>query len=238
MADTGSSAGLGTAEVVEKKAPAKKKEEAVAKKEVLITPDFDDMDVLELTQKTDISLVFDPEDFPRLPSEVVSEFDYETKLRYFQAKKEADIIDRGNPITKIERTDPFGNAIERRLKIRERKGWHTTWLAPESVDGAKDVGYKNVRKQNKDKPEEKAGEETGEIIKLSVNGKAELYAMEVPEDLYQKHLKAISRMGLSRARTTKEDVQKAVEHHNRQARRKSQRVQVVEDSSEEGWSSV
>ena len=82
-----------------------------------------------------------------------------------------------------------------KLFLRLRKGWHQTWIDADDVEAVKDV-YAFIRKPAK--PEEEAGRESGEILKIREDRDHALVAMECPEALYQEHLKIMSAQSHSR----------------------------------------
>ena len=66
-----------------------------------------------------------------------------------------------------------------KLFLRPRKGWHQTWIDADDVEAVKDV-YAFIRKPAK--PEEEAGRESGEILKIREDRDHALVAMEASEN--------------------------------------------------------
>lgn len=214
---------------------AKVAEAPKVKKEVVVTMDTPEAEVLQLNLDTDVLLKFDSANFKRLPESIVRELRYENGKAYHIAL--GAVLNPRPDATKqkIDFSSPLDIGNERALEIRRRPGWHQCWIMGTQVNGNdgevdlyKEVGYKPVRKA---KENEKPGEESGEIVKRRDFGKAEMVAMEVPEELYQKHIHAKAMESVGKYKANKEQFLQNIEQENAKLRREA-RVRVVDDEGD------
>ncbi len=63
-----------------------------------------------------------------------------------------------------------------RHALEDRPGWHATWMIDENLVWAKSVGYREIR------------DEKGEVIDRSEGDKKFSRALEIPMEVYEKHL--------------------------------------------------
>lgn len=118
------------------------------------------------------------------------------------------------------------------VELRKRPGYHQTWLRAEDVERYKEVGYSNIQKPNSDpakyeKEIKRPGSETGEILRRSEGENKYIYAMEVPEELYQQHLNAVSALSHARYNSQADVLREYVAGTNRDV---GSRMEVIEDS--------
>lgn len=217
---------------------AKEKSEVVNKKEVVITVDNTEAEVLQYNLDKGVLMKFDLTNFKRLPDSVVKELRYENQKAYFIAEGAKRNPKFEAPPERPDFDSPLEIGREGALKIRERPGYHQCWVMGTLVSGNsgevemyKEVGYQPVRR--KKNPEEKPGEESGEIIKMHDFGKSELIAMEVKQELYDKHVQAMARKSVSKYKAMKEDFAKNVDNINRERPRQNAAV-VVDDEGDVG----
>lgn len=119
-------------------------------------------------------------------------------------------------------------------ELRERKGYHQTWLRGEDVERYKEVGYSNIRKPNADpakeaKEKKNPGSETGEILKRSEGENKWSYAMEVPLELYEQHLNAVSALSHAKYNSQADVLREYVAGTNRDV---GSKMEVIEDHSD------
>lgn len=210
------------------------------KKEVLITVDTTEGDVLKLNLDSGVLLKFDSEDFKELPESVVRELRYENQKAYFVAlgaKRNPRVEAQGKPEFDFE--SPLDAGAEEQNAIRKRKGWHQAWIMGKTVSGGegevemrKSLGYKVIRRPAAGKTE-LPGEESGDIVKRSDFGKSELVAMEIPDGIFQKHLEAMAKQSTASYMGMKRQFAKNVEVLNSR-RPKSSRVGIVDDEGDVG----
>lgn len=104
--------------------------------------------------------------------------------------------------------DPLGDYAKKKLEIRKRKGYHQTWKRPDELEEALQMGYRQVRKlssdQEKDGKKVTPGEESGEVKKIGKEDNPELIAMEIREEVYQRHLHAVAYKSRGRYKENKE----------------------------------
>ena len=213
---------------------------------VYITVDNSPEEVIRLDQSEDIVVEFDSARFLELDDETLDRLHRTTQRRYFeargaaQARKEASVRDREafdftdalvSPITGMA-----GDRIQKML--RPRRGWHQTVVGSSGgeVDDYKSRGYVFIREA---KGSEKPGEESGDIVKLRESGGMGsnvetnyLYAMEIPEDLYKRHITAMALKSRTKFKSHRDAMEMMTEEVNRGYGRKKDVVK-LEDFSEE-----
>lgn len=150
------------------------------------------------------TLVWDADSFPVLEEDTLRKLGHENRKRYFmtQAQSKVDRVRRQQAAAKgregsLEVWDPLEFQTHLTRDTRKRKGWHQTWIRGDQFDAKVTNGpYLVVRKPHKDYPNEAAGEETGEVLKVkegTVNGEDRvLIAVECLEDLYDQHIHAMA----------------------------------------------
>lgn len=215
---------------------AKATETVKSKREVVVTLDTSEAEVLQLDLDTDVLLKFDSANFKRLPESVVKELRYENGRAYHIALGAALNPRPDATKQRIDFSSPLDIGSERALEIRKRPGWHQCWIMGTQVNGNdgevdlyKEVGYRPVRKAKT--PNENPGEETGDIVKRRDFGKSEMVAMEVPEELYQKHIHAKALESVGKYKANKEQFYQNVEQENAKLRKEA-RVRVVDDEGD------
>lgn len=126
-------------------------------------------------------------------------------------------------------TSPFERG-DRNGMLRKRTRFHQTWINDVDVDYYKEVGYFLIRKA---KEGEKAGQESGEIIKRNEGKDRYQYAMEVSLDLYEQHMAAVVAKSHA-AYTSQSDVlRESVENTNRDLGSRMEVIEEREDYAEQ-----
>lgn len=208
---------------VKEEGKGKKVKEVVKKKGALETSvETSISEVLECV-KEGRDVVFYPESLVRIPGEVLLELPYKVAKEYEAAKEEA------GKQAKIEVLGILGNNARNRLKLRARRGWHQTWKRPDELDEALDNGYVVVREANKN---EAPGKETGEIKKIGNGEKVELIALEINQERYDNHLKAVRDRSVRAYKANKENVLDSVEQFNARVPDRNDRLIVRDDEGD------
>lgn len=199
--------------------------------------------ILQWNQDEGVVLVWDHSSFAELSDDVVSELRHKNRDNYYIAKGAYNVIkgdaDKVVEEGRISMSSPLMDTLgyhTKRLQIRKRQGFHQCWKRPDEIEYAKAAGYVVVRDLSEDqkkagKPVE-PGRENGEIKKLkrstrSGNVVDESVAMEVPMELYEKHLKAVSAMSKQRYRSIKDTFRAEAERVNSKFGGKGRYVDVV-----------
>ena len=184
--------------MAENKSNSSTENKAPAKRNIPVTSDWSEKDVLKWNKEEGVTLFFDPNSFVELSSEAANELSYYSAQSYFQAlhawkdKKRREEAEKADTFEDLKVRDPLSASTANEMKLRERRGYHQTWKRPDEIESAKRVGYSDIRKQKKGE-DKKPGYERGEVITIQDrNGEEELRAMEVPVDMYQQHLKVVS----------------------------------------------
>jgi hypothetical protein len=232
--------------------------QAPKRRNVPVTADWSEESVVQWGQEEGVTLFFDPNSFRELSQESVDKLDFYSAQSYWQAynawkeKKRQEEAQRPANYEDLKIKDPLSQAYTDKLKLRERRGWHQTWKRPDEVEAAKSVGYREIREQRKigkkDKDgnvvesyyeENEPGYEKGPVKKIMEDqGQEELIAMEVPEELYEQHLQAVSDRVKYKKGQAVEKAEEAADRASYQLGRKGG-VQVKDFSEDEGgWREV
>jgi hypothetical protein len=232
-----------TANTGKKKSNTTVKESSTVKRNVPITMDNSVDEVVELSRDDGVTLFFDPNSFLELPSDVVDMLGFYSAQSYFQAKNAAKSKEqeKGKRVAyqDLQVLDPLSNSPVHRTRIRKRRGFHQTWKRPDEVESAKEMGYKVVRKPNEKKGEEEPGYESGEVLEiLDGEGKVELVAMEIDQDIYDKHRDMIKMKSKYKKEGAIENLQELAERTSAEVGMKGA-VKVRDMSKDEGgWKDV
>lgn len=175
------------------------------------------------------AVFFDPDDLPILEQSDLAELPYRVVQEYLKAKAQRDSSKKSPG--GIEYVGMLGNTALRRLKIRPRRGYHQAWKRPDQLDDAKEMGYVMVRKPGKEG--EKAGAESGELLKLGPRDNPELLAMEIPEHLRKRYVEAVAQKSRGAYAANKEGFVRAVEEVNVRVPRGDKAV-IVDDERDVG----
>lgn len=216
--------------------------EAPKERGMIVVPvDIRPEDLLSLDEKDEVDLVFDPELMPDLDDEVLQKLSYVTKRAYFvawgagQRKREerARERDRKDKPPTLWVNDPLDVAQARRSKLlRPRKGWHQTTCRNDEFDEFMSVGYRVIR-QSKEGKDEAPGEETGEVLKVKEDEKITIIAVEIPEDVYHQHLRAVSYKSHARySHDVESTFREFVEGKNRDYATKKEQLEVISEFEE------
>jgi hypothetical protein len=190
---------------------------------VQVTIDMTEERLLQFNQDEKVRLVWDEDGFRELGEVIERQLSYDNLKSYLivkqkveaKAKKAVETITGFEP-AKLQLQD----WATYRLKIRERKGWHPYWASPGAdFDMRMALGvYKQVRKhkvdgQDKDlEPDVKAGEETGEVLKLlDGDNKVELVAMECRQEFYEEVVSDMSKQSVARFTNQNESFASTIE---------------------------
>lgn len=247
-----------------KKSQAKKKSNTSAEKQapkrrnIPVTADWSEEDVVQWNQEEGVTLFFDPNSFRELSQETIDQLGFYSAQSYWQAynvwkdRQRQEEAERPPSYEDLKIKDPLSQAYGDKLKLRERRGWHQTWKRPDEVEAAKEVGYQPIREQRKVKEKDKdgnviasyledrdPGHEKGQIKKIFQDqGQEELIAMEVPLELYNAHLQAVSDRVKYKKGQAVEKAEEAADRASYQLGRKGG-VQVKDFSEDEGgWREI
>lgn len=232
-----------------KKDNASTEKKAVKKRNVPVTSAWSEEDVLQWDQEEGVTLFFDPNSFVELSSETVDQLSFYSAQSYFQAKnawkerKAKEEAEKPVSFEDLKVGDPLSISGRSQLQLRERRGFHQTWKRPDEVEGAREVGYQFIRKNRKKDgatEENEPGKEKGEVIKImDEKGEPELYAMEVPLDLYDQHLQSVSDRVKYRKGEQVERVKEAADVANTKLRDKDAvKIRDFSNDSDEGWREI
>ena len=204
---------------------------------VQVLIDMDDERVLQFNSDDKVVLHWDESSFRELPTIVEKQLRYENLKAYTitqqkvkeKAQKAIGSIS-GFEVPRMKMQDIH----EYRLKVRERKGWHTYWAAPgPDFDMRMAIGaYHQVRKHKTKgdedlEPDVEPGYETGEVLKLlDGEGKVELIAMECPEEFYQDVINDMSSASVARYSKQEENFAQTIEEQVNVHVKKDQRMKV------------
>lgn len=172
------------------------------------------------------SIAFDPDDLPKLSDEELEPFPYSTVKAYKEAVSKVR-----KSVLKVDTLDTLGGDANAKLKLRKRRGFHQTWKRSDELDDALDKGYVVIREPKSDK--EAAGKETGPIKRIGKEDQAELIAMEVSQERYDNHVKAMTRKSREAYTSNKERFAGNVEQFNRNLP-KNDRMKVIDDEGDVG----
>lgn len=186
----------------------------------LITLDNSIKEVVELTEK-DVPMVFDHQSFLELPEEVIRNLSYQSRNNYFMARG-AKMAAKTAPIVKKRKIlDPLVDAItirHKRIQSRhynenDRKWFHQAWIDPKFVDSFKASGYRNVRhdSEGKDDP-------SGSIVQMMNGDTLEAVALEIPYEIYEEHLHAMSEKSRALYESSKDSVKEEASRNYRGVR--------------------
>jgi hypothetical protein len=168
--------------------------------------------IIEWSQSEE-KVVFDWHSLPELSQETLEQLREEDRNAYYaqigrreQAKKVAHELEYEHEI-KVEDSllDTLGGNAGRKLEHRKRKGWHQTWKRPDEFDDAQEYGFRPVR-ENKEGENREPGYERGPVRKIPRHSDTpELIEMEIPEDVYMRHLMAVGHLSRSKYQAHKEN---------------------------------
>lgn len=175
------------------------------------------------------SIAFDPDDLPKLSDENLEPFPYATVKAYKSAVSQAATKSTG----RVEVLDTLGGNASTKLKLRKRRGYHQTWKRPDELDDALEIGYVVIREAKNDKERQNPGTESGRIKRIGPEDKAELIAMEVSQERYDNHVKAMTRKSRAAYTANKEKFAGNVEQFNRNLP-KNDRMKVIDDEGDVG----
>ncbi len=241
-----------------KKSNTSAEKQAPKRRNIPVTTDWSEEDVVQWAQEEGVTLFFDPNSFRELSQETVNQLGFYSAQSYWQAynvwkdRQRQEEAERPTDYEDLKIRDPLSQAYTDKLKLRERRGWHQTWKRPDEVESAKAVGYREIREQRKigkkDKDgnvigsyfeENEPGYEKGPVKKIMEDqGQEELIAMEIPEELYQQHLQAVSDRVKYKKGQAVEKAEEAADRASYQLGKKGG-VQVKDFSEDEGgWREI
>jgi hypothetical protein len=176
---------------------------------VEVTIDMTETEVLALNEKG-VKLNFSVEEFLELSEDAVKALYRENLMNYSGAKalyarhkryeEQPDVLKRVKAKSKPLRT--LGNTATRKLRAKEfvKPGMHPCWKRPDEVDEALEQGYTFVpdgeggtkARRTKVGEADDGSEEFAGFRQVKDRGKVEQVLMQIPEERYQEHLKAMS----------------------------------------------
>lgn len=205
-------------------------EKVVKKKAQYVVSIETTMDELVKCVEKGQEIVWKEDDLPKFEEKDLEVLPYKVAKGYVDALKKREQKEKA-ALGSFQVIDILGGNSLNKLKLRKRPGYHQTWKRPDEFDEALSYGYVQVRKA---KDGDKVGYEKGEVIKIGDKDKPELIAMEIRQDVYDRHVKAVS-MKSRRAYTgIKENFAGVVEQVNRTLPKGSDRVVVVDDEGDVG----
>lgn len=193
------------------------------------------IDYLQETEKPKV--VWDKDNLPDLSAAAVGKLPYAVGKGYYAAKKQRD-AETERSIVNAQDLGILSGTANSRLAVRKRPGYHQTWKRPDEIEVAKTYGYVVVRKQKvvgkgedgtPEYEDKRPGYERGALLTIKGPDGPELVAMEIRQDVYDKHLKAVSMKSQSAYRNNKANVAESVEQFNRKTKRSNDRLIVVDD---------
>lgn len=193
------------------------------------------VDYLESVEEPKV--VWDKDNLPDLSAKDADKLPYVVGKEYYAAKKLRDSEMKQVAVNAADLGILSGTANSR-LAVRKRPGYHQTWKRPDEIEVAKGYGYTVVRKQKVVKKGEdgtpeyedkRPGYERGAVLTIKGPDGPELIAMEIRQDVYEKHLMAVSNRSQSAYKDSKSNVAESVEQFNRRTKRGSDRLVVVDD---------
>jgi hypothetical protein len=195
--------------------------------------------VLSLNQDKGMDLVWDANDFKKLPMNAVEQLRLDNLRRYITAEVQYDAAVKARAAQpKILRNplNPMASYASKREFIRARTGWHQCWAAPGRDFEAKVSGpYKQIRKPTaeQEKVGFKPGEEEGEILKrYDSEGKVEAIAVELPQQVYEDWLEYCSAASGVKKQEVRASFMNEIEDINRTIRSPGQRLQATYDPTD------
>lgn len=164
--------------MAEGKSTAKSNTVGKATEKKLVNKSTKDADVLKWDMEGH-TLLFSVDDLKVLSNAFVAELSEPNKERYLEAKATA----AGREVQQhVSVESPLADLHAHKLKLPGRKGYHQTWIDGRFVDDYKAIGYTPVMRRK------------GEVLKFEEtekNGtKHDMVAMEIPEHLYNAHMRA------------------------------------------------
>ena len=175
----------------------------------VVTSAVKDKDVLQWDSEGCL-LLFSSDDFKELNDAFLADLRHVNRQNYFKARATArgEETERAAVVVHNPTTDVYTN----RLKLPKRRGWHRVWVDETTVEGFQDLGYSVVMKKKAD------GRSKGvpyRIEERNANGsKSELVAMEVPQHVYEGHMRAKKLTNAQSVDYTTQAFKRAVEEHN------------------------
>lgn len=202
--------------VVNKSGKKVEKEGKVEK--VYVTFDNSIEEVVELNKDRGKRLIFDHTEFLELPEEIVEELSHENARNYFISlgivkQKELQRKRRDREKEKVTLTDPLKDVDDSKMAIRKRRGWHQAWKRDDEFPYYEQIGYRVVREPTEEQIKEgyEVGYEKGEIKTIGYKDKAELIAMECPQELFDKHREYVETMSKGSKKRRKEEAREKIE---------------------------
>lgn len=193
---------------------------------ITATVDTEPSEVVEwLAEGHDV--LFDEDALPKYSDEELEEFPYKVVKRYKEAREQVE----KRVLSGISDIETLSGNASTKLMLRKRRGFHQTWKRPDEIEDAKRKGYIEVREA---KGDEKPGYEKGPIIKIMKGqGEEELIAMEINQERYDRHIKAMTAKSRKAYMSNKEGFAGSVEQFNRNVP-KDMRAKVIDDEGDVG----
>lgn len=201
-----------TEEVDKETAQGPRKAESVAEeekkglegKDIVVTFANTADEIVEWNRKG-ANLYFDDAKFLELPEEVQRELRFENARRYFVARSINRRPEPDETLKKVQVVeDPFEKKTRKKLEHRHGDpNKHRTWKRPDEVEGAKENGYKVIKKPD------------GSSEKIDTpSGSTDLVAMEVDKSLYNQHIRAVGKRSRDKCGSVEEEARDRIHTSN------------------------
>lgn len=200
-------------------------------KYLVVGEDIKPDEILMYCDDPNVKVVFDPQNLPKLDKKALQLMPPDVRSAYLSAQ---EVVKEQEFEELVRGIDLRGSAVHvRKLKARQRPGWHQYWASPDEVEDKMVMGYRVVRRPTKEQIEHgyRPGQEKGPpIVVKGENGEDELVLMEVPEKIYQAVLTKMAVESRERYETNRESFLVSVDKTNSMAGR--QVVRPVEETFE------
>lgn len=222
---------------------------------VQVLVDMTDERILQFNADGKVQLVWKEDSFRELPEVIERQLSFENFKNYLvvkQHKKEAadaavaQITGFEKPMLQLQDWANY------RLRIRERRGWHSYWAAPgadfdmriasgyyvqvRKPKELKDASGKIMRDANGAEMVEQVepGQENGEVVKLlDGEGKVELIALECPIEFFEAVIKDASDKSVARFKNQNENFAQTIEEEINVKVPKDHRMKVFGEGDKE-----
>ncbi len=199
----------------------------VVRKDKTLCVDMDtDISYMIEFSKKEGKIVFDAKVLPDIEKEFLNELPHGVVQDYLKAKKERD----SGMVSDVRVLGALTTPARKKMMLRKRPGYHQTWKRPDEVDEAKELGYVNIRRREKEEP---IGQEKGEILMLGQRNDPELVAMEIPLHRKKAHDMAMSQKSKRAYAANKDSFAASVEQVNRNLPNEDN-VVIVDDERDVG----
>lgn len=209
--------------------------EVSQKDTVRVTAEMTTEEILAF-DKEGVQLQFSADTLSELAEGDVRQLSHENARDYFMALGEkrarTKALETGPSTGRVEYVrSPFDGVSFNRFKTVPRPGMHTYWADPREIENRKALGYRVVEDPA---AAPNADHQGGTNRLLTDDGKVDLVQMEVPEKLYQQHIRGMSDQSRARLEVANTDeVKESIEIANNRRRGKRGGIRLVDESSRE-----